>query len=172
MVTYEDLYETGAEEIPGFVPTRHELRQIVKYWATTALDDKYFSFLYDADFTDPQLGWPRINAVAVFLGEEETRKAINEALEEFGKKQDPRAWSVFRNGTPAERKQLQREVFEDVQKRMEAKGDRWATAKFYHRLSTEPREKDPHVETTHLSDELDRGDVLYMPPLAKAEARE
>jgi hypothetical protein len=170
MISYDDLYETGAEEAPGFVATRHELRQLVKYWATVVLEDQYSSFLYD-DVADPQLGWPRIGAVARFLGDEETRKAVDEAFEEFGAKQDRRVWHIFRNGTPNEREQMQNEIYQDREKRMYAKAERRASAKFYQRLSTEPREKDEHTETAPLSDELDRGDVLYMPPLASSDSQ-
>lgn len=42
----DEVNGRGAEEVTGFVSTRHELIVLVKYWAGRMLDDEYFYFLY------------------------------------------------------------------------------------------------------------------------------
>jgi len=42
----------------------------------------------------------RICRIATVLGEEEARRAIEQAEEEYGKSMDPRGWDVYKNGTP------------------------------------------------------------------------
>lgn len=53
------------------------------------------------------------------LGEKEVRKAIEEAEKEYGESIDPRAWAIFKNGTPEEQQAFQdevaRSVYEDCQ---------------------------------------------------------
>jgi hypothetical protein len=101
-------------EMPGFVPTRHELIQLVKYWATLDLDKQFYFFLYTQTGSDDRrrgaFARRRICRIAAILGEEEVRKAIEEAEQEYSKKTYPRAWSIFKDGTLEERAAFQEEV--------------------------------------------------------------
>lgn len=101
-------------EVPDFAPTRHELIQLVKYWATVALGLQFDYFLYSSTgSTEWRLGAfasRRINRIAIPLGEVEVQKAIREAEDKFSKATDPKAWAIFKNGTPAEQESFQDEV--------------------------------------------------------------
>jgi hypothetical protein len=101
-------------EMPGFVPTRHEMIQLVKYWATLDLDQQFYFFLYTQTGSDDrrrgEFARRRICRIAAILGEEEVRKAILEAEQEYRKTIDPRAWSIFKDGTPEEQDAFQEEV--------------------------------------------------------------
>lgn len=101
-------------EVPDFVPTRHELVQLIKYWATVDLENEFYFFLYtQTGSNDSRRGAfarRRISRIATILGEEEVRKAIEEAGQEYSKKTDPRAWSIFKDGTPEEQDAFQEEV--------------------------------------------------------------
>jgi len=101
-------------EMPEFVPTRHELVQLAKYWATLDLDDLFDFFLYgqtgSSEWRRVAFARRRICRIATVLGEEEVQKAVEEAEKEFSKTIDPRAWAIFKNGTPEEREAFQDEV--------------------------------------------------------------
>jgi len=101
-------------EMPGFVPTRHELIQLVKYWATLDLDKQFYFFLYSQtgsnDSRRGAFARRRISRIAAIRGEEEVRKAIEEAEQKYRETIDPRAWSIFQDGTPEERDAFQEEV--------------------------------------------------------------
>jgi hypothetical protein len=108
-----ELNGPDSAEMPGFVPTRHELIQLVKYWATLELDKQFYFFLYTQTGSDDRrrgaFARRRICRIAAILGEE-VRKAIEEAEQEYSKKTAPRAWSIFKDGTPEERGAFQEEV--------------------------------------------------------------
>lgn len=101
-------------EIPDFAPTRHELIQLVKYWDTLRLDQLFYFFVVgQVGFCDSRrsaFASRRISRIATLLGEDEVQKAIQEAEEEFSKRTDPRAWAIFKNGTPEEQEAFQDEV--------------------------------------------------------------
>jgi len=101
-------------EVQDFVPTRHELIQLVKYWATLDLDQQFYFFLYtqtgSGERRRREFARRRISRIAAILGAEEVRKAIDEAEQEYGKTIDPRAWSIFMDGTPEDRDAFQDEV--------------------------------------------------------------
>jgi hypothetical protein len=109
----DEVNGAGSIEFPSFVPTRHELIQLAKYWATVRIDLD-FSYFVDGQTgsTEIRLGpfaSRRVARIAEALGEEEVAKAVNEAYDEFGKGIDPRKWRIFREGTPEEQQALQEE---------------------------------------------------------------
>src|SRR5262245_57069626 len=110
----DEVNGAGAAEVPGFTPTRHELRQLAKYWAETALEIEYDWFIYaQVGGTDMRLepfAQRRIARIANLLGTEEVQKLVSEVEIEFGKKQYPRAWEIFCHGTKEEREQFQDEI--------------------------------------------------------------
>jgi hypothetical protein len=101
-------------EVPGFEPTRYELIQLVKYWATLELGHLFGFSLHGQTGSDERhrhtFAGRRITRIATILGEEEVGKAVEEAESEFSKKVDPRAWAIFKNGTPEEQDAFQDEV--------------------------------------------------------------
>lgn len=103
-------------EMPDFVATRHELIQLVKHWATLDLDDLFHFFLCGQTGSSERrrvaFARRRICRIATVLGAEEVRKAVEEAEREFSKTVDPRAWTIFKNGTPEEQEAFQDEVLQ------------------------------------------------------------
>jgi hypothetical protein len=99
----EEVNGAGAKEIAGYIPTRHELIQLVKYWYGQFLDLEW-SF-----FTTGQTGSyeirlgpfaeRRINRAATAIGEGAVKQAIKEVRDEFkAKVDDARLWDIFENG--------------------------------------------------------------------------
>lgn len=110
----DEVNGPGAVEVPEFVPTRHELFQLAKYWTATRLDIDFFWFFYATSGSrEIRLG-PfadrRISRIADCLGDTLVEQACKEAEDEFAKTVDARAWEVFRHGTPEERAAFQGEV--------------------------------------------------------------
>ncbi len=115
----EEVNGSGAAEIPDFVPTRHELLQLVNFWVKKALDYQYFDFLYaQTGSTELRLipyAWRRINRIGELLGEERVKEAVEEAYAEFGKNQDQRYWEIFMHGSSEDRNALQDEIQRKMQ---------------------------------------------------------
>jgi hypothetical protein len=110
----DEVNGPGSVEVPGYPTTRHELIQLVKYWATVRIDLD-FSYFVDGQTGSSEIrlgpfAGRRIARIAEAIGQEEIAKAVNEAYDEFGKGCDPRTWRVFRTGTPEERQLLQGEI--------------------------------------------------------------
>ena len=103
----------GAEEVTGFLPTRHELIVLVKYWAERMLEDEYFYFLYgqtgSTEIRRRPFAARRIKRIQVLLGAEDVTKAIEEVHEEYKKKYgiDPEEWRIFTSGDQAEWERFQ-----------------------------------------------------------------
>jgi hypothetical protein len=101
-------------EMPEYVPTRHELLQLAKYWATLALDLQFDFFLYgqtgSSEYRRDAFAKRRIGRIAEILGREDIDKVIDQVYEEYGKKQDARAWTIFMTGTPEEQEAFQDEI--------------------------------------------------------------
>ncbi len=121
--------------MPEFVPTRHELIQLAKDWATLDIDDLFDFFLYgqtgSSEWRRVAFAHRRIDRIATILGEEEVRKAVEEAEEEFSKTIDPRAWAIFKAGTREEREAFQDEVlrsFSEPHQGTSGKADRGESA--------------------------------------------
>jgi len=110
----DEVNGPGSEEIPDFVPTRHELLQLLNFWVKEALDWEYFDFLFaTSGSTEIRLipfAWRRVNRIGELLGEERAKKAVEEAYAEFGKDRNQRDWEIFMHGSSEDRKALQNEV--------------------------------------------------------------
>ncbi len=101
----------GAEELPGFVPTRHELCLLVKYWMTEVIDFDFSFFCFEQTCSIGIRRWNfgkrRIDRIAAFIGKDAVERAIDEAYEEYGRQQDSdafQAWRVYLHGTEDERR--------------------------------------------------------------------
>ena len=116
----DEVNGPGAEEIPSFTPTRHELIQLVMFWAETAIDLDYFAFLYESTgSTDIRLrpfASRRINRIVDILGKDEVSRAIDVARAEFKKKRNisDREWDIFLNGTSEQVEEIREEVRREI----------------------------------------------------------
>jgi hypothetical protein len=115
----DEVNGPGAVEVPAFVPTRHELIQLAKYWAGVEIDLEFSWFVYQATGSSEIRRGPfasrRIARIAEALGEEAVAEAVRQAYNEFAKGIDPRTWSIFLNGTPEERRVLQDELAREAE---------------------------------------------------------
>ena len=77
-----------------FVPTRHELIQLVKYWYGRLLDVDWYWFLYaltgSIEVRLRVFAYRRIGRAATAIGQEAVNRAIEEVREEFRKSTDKR----------------------------------------------------------------------------------
>ena len=117
----DEVNGAGAEEVPQYVPTRHELLQLVKYWYGRVLDNDFFQFQYGGsasnEFRIGRFAPRRIRRAAAAIGQEAVDQAIKEVRDEFKSKlNDPRLWNIFESGTSEQWKAVRdeswREIFE------------------------------------------------------------
>lgn len=108
----------GGVEVPGFAATKHEILELVRYWATKVLDLNFTFFAYDASGSSDWRIWffanRRLDTITKLIGKEDVRKAFKQAEQAFSQSVDQRAWRIFIDGTPEEREQFQREVEEEL----------------------------------------------------------
>lgn len=93
----------GAAEVAGYIPTRHELVQLVQYWYGRLLDDEWFRFLYGGwDSRELRIGRfapRRIRRAAEAIGQEEVDRAIQQVRDAFkAKLNDTQLWEIFEAG--------------------------------------------------------------------------
>jgi len=104
----------GAEEIQGFVPTRHELIQLVKYWAKVELDLDCFMFIDRTKASDllrqTSFAQRRIGRIAELLRDDEVIKTINEVGAEILKHLDKRHRDIFLNYSEEQREAVRKAV--------------------------------------------------------------
>jgi hypothetical protein len=86
--------------------TPDELAVLVKHWVNKAIDDEYLIFwgqcFGSSDLWDIHLDWKRVNEISDVLGDEATRKAVEEAYQQAAQDFDHNHWIVFRYGTREE----------------------------------------------------------------------
>ena len=118
----DEVNGAGAKEIPQFLATRHELIELVKYWTKRALDSEFWVFLTgqigSTDMRVRPFAYRRISRIADVIGEDEIRKVVDEAKNEFGKSQDAKAWDIFLHGMSEQRQQFQAEFYSQLEKRL------------------------------------------------------
>jgi len=109
--------------MPEFVPTRYELIQLAKYWATIVIDLRFDYFLYtgtgSSEWRLDAFASRRVGRIGEILGQDEINKVIDQAYEEYGKERDPRAWSIFLNGTTQEQEAFQDEIQQKISEQIE-----------------------------------------------------
>jgi hypothetical protein len=110
----DDVNGPGAVEMPGVVATRHELVQLVKYWASIRIDIRFDWFVDQcvgsSETRLESFSGRRIARIAEVLGNDETSAAVQQAYAEYAKNINPRIWEVFINGKPEEQSALQKEI--------------------------------------------------------------
>jgi len=117
------FYHQGAfQEVPGFVPRRNELCQLVAYWVrSTLLTDFWMLFVYQTsgieDIDHVYWAEARVGAIMKFLGEKETKEIIERTKQEYRESLPPEYreyWDIFLHGTREERKAAQQEIEKKV----------------------------------------------------------
>jgi hypothetical protein len=110
----DEVNGRSATEIPEFIPTQHELLELVKYWTKVALGIEFLWFCYESpgssDIRLRPFAYRRINRIAKCLGDAVVGRAFTDAREEFAKTVDARAWRIFRHGTPEEQAAFRNEA--------------------------------------------------------------
>jgi len=101
----------GPIEEPGFVPTRHELLQLARYWAEHFVDIQFFHFCMKDGSRDPVFSFAsrRISRIAELLGDEIVEKVIDDVYEKLSQRHG-RAWEVFTNGDDDQKRAFHDEV--------------------------------------------------------------
>ncbi len=104
----------GSKEMPEYVPTRHELTELLKYWARRVIDISWFEFVYSAtgsyELRLKPFAYSRMERICELLDDGEGDEIVRETFEKFGKELDKEAWDIFMNGT-----EEQWEEFQDKQ---------------------------------------------------------
>ena len=99
------------EAVAGYAPIQEELFVLVKYWMTQVMDDDFLGFCFQQTCSwrtrQSLLGNHRINRISAKIGEDEVKRAIDEAYKEYGEQQhNSEAWRIFLHGTDDERRQF------------------------------------------------------------------
>jgi hypothetical protein len=117
----------GGLEVPGFVATKSEILELVRYWATEIIDLDFTFFLYgctgSSEWRTREFANRRLNTISKLIGEEEVTQAFREAEQAFGKGVDQRAWKIFMEGTQQEQERFQQEVQDKLARDAEEGGN-------------------------------------------------
>lgn len=109
----EEVNGPGAAEVVGFIPTRHELLELARYWANVAVEIEYCWFLFEqvgsSDMRRQPFAWRRVSRIQELLGAD-VEKVVDKVYEEYGKKQEPRYWGAFLHGNDEEREAIHKEI--------------------------------------------------------------
>ena len=99
----EKVNGSGAEGIPDFVPTRHELLALAKYWVQERLTQEFWCFCTQSSGSTEwrllRYARRRVERITDLIAGEEVDCAIEEAIAELGGKYgDDIFWSTFIDG--------------------------------------------------------------------------
>jgi hypothetical protein len=110
----------GGVEGPGFVATKNEILQLVRYWTTEIVDLDFSFFLHGAtgssEWRTREFANRRLNAIGKLIGQREVTTAVEQATETFARRVDARAWKVFWEGTKEEQEEFQQYVQERLER--------------------------------------------------------
>ena len=115
--------ESWEIEVPEFIPTRHELLQIVKEYHLEDLEIQWSWFRNQVSgLCDDRylFGLRRIGQIEKLLGEEEVEKAIAEAREDYGKYLEHEYWQIFLHGDEEQWVAAQNEIREETRELRES----------------------------------------------------
>jgi len=111
-----------AAEVAAYVPTRHEVVELVKYWYRRVLDNSWFFFVCggtgSSEWRLKAFAGRRFDRAEAAIGKEAVDAAIQDAREEFRRDvvKDDRLWNIYEHGTEeqweAVRDELSREWLE------------------------------------------------------------
>jgi hypothetical protein len=117
----------GGVKVPGFVPTKNETLQLVRYWATEIIDLDFSFFLHgttgSSEWRTREFANRRLNTISKLIGQQEVSAAVEQATETFAKRVDARAWKVFWEGTKEEQEEFQQFVQEQLERDITESGN-------------------------------------------------
>ena len=97
------------KEVPDFVPTLHELKQLASYWVHERIDHDFEWFAYQqtgsSEWRSSVFISRRLNRLAEILGEDAMQQVRKDAVEAYRKcypKINDEDWRVFTTGTEQE----------------------------------------------------------------------
>jgi hypothetical protein len=115
-----EINGSEACEVPEFVPTRHELIEVAKYWLHRLLDNRLWFFETgqsgSSEWRTNVYANRRINRIAEILPEQELNQAIEEVERDFkqDKKISDNDWNIFKNGTMEQWRSFQENFWREV----------------------------------------------------------
>ena len=99
----DEVNGAGAVEVDGYVPTRHEVLQLVKYWYRRFLENRWDYFVYGGEGSTEIRVNPfarrRIARAYAAIGKEAADQAIEEAHEDTMRVIEEWLNEIFENGT-------------------------------------------------------------------------
>jgi hypothetical protein len=109
----DEVNGAGAAEAASYVPTRHEVAELVKYWYRRVLDNSWFFFICggtgSSEWRARAFAGRRFDRAEAAIGRESVDAAIKEVHEEFRAKvvKDDRLWDIFEHGTEEQWEEVQ-----------------------------------------------------------------
>ena len=107
-----------AGEVPAFVPTRHELLQIARYWADVELDLNFFMAIHQCVGSDwlrkTSFAARRIGRIERALGGDDVERVVEDVRKKLSSSVDPRYWKAFVEGDKAGLRQIAEELHKRV----------------------------------------------------------
>lgn len=108
------------KEVTEFVVTRHELKQLARYWAEVRIEHDYFYFVSTCSGSS-QWRWNvyidrRLDRLTKVLGHEEMQRVWDDAVESYRQchpEITDENWRVFTSGTEEEREAWRKAVWEE-----------------------------------------------------------
>ena len=101
----DEVNGLGAAGVPEFVPTRHELLELARFWAREDLEIQLGWFLYgqtgSTDLRVSSYAIRRINRIADLLGQDVVKDAIASVYRE-AEERDKLLWKIFKDGDQKE----------------------------------------------------------------------
>jgi hypothetical protein len=115
----DEVNGAGAAEAASYVPTCHEVVELVKYWYRRVLDNSWFFFIFggtgSSEWRVKAFADRRFDRAEAAIGRESVDAAIKEVREEFRTKvvKDDRLWHIFENGTAEQWDAVQAETYRE-----------------------------------------------------------
>jgi hypothetical protein len=121
----DDIHGEGGTEVPGFIPTVEELRQLARHWEETALDIEVFWFYYNSPSSKESRMRPyarmRVKRIASLIGWDAVDKVIDEVEDRERERMGPEDWRIFTKGTEAEQAAVSEKALAEIEASIEKK---------------------------------------------------
>jgi hypothetical protein len=98
-----------AVEVSGFIPTKHELKEIVKYWHLRRLYNRFFYWFHygqsgSTEWRISIYAQRRIARVEELLSEKDVEEAVSDAEGDFKDRYriSDEDWNIYKNGSEEE----------------------------------------------------------------------
>ena len=116
----DEIHGRGARECPQFVPTEHELVELVKYWhrqiVESWLEWFYSGMTSSSGSQTVAYAYQRVARIRDAVGEAATGAACSLVDDEFRERIGDEHWRIFVNGTDEEVKRIQAEFMSSFTK--------------------------------------------------------